>query len=191
MSKKEKVKKKNGFWADFKKFVTKGNIIDLAVAVVIGGAFGKIVSSLVNNIITPLTGMFLRSGDISSLKWVLSEEVIADEVTGVAAVPEVAVTYGVFLQNIIDFIVIAFVIFLVLRIIMNIQKKTNRKEIAAAEEKSKAEEEKKKAEAAALAQEAQRKEEMKEKMADDINTQANLLKEIKDIMQRIEKQSKS
>ncbi len=179
-------KKTKGFWGDFKKFITKGNIIDLAVAVVIGAAFGKIITSLVANIITPLTGMFLKSGDISSLKWVLSEGVIADEAAGVAAIPEVAVTYGVFLQNIIDFVVIAFVIFIVLRVIVNLKKKTTQKETAAAAEKAKAEEEKKKTEAAIAAQEVEHQNAVKNQLANDVNTQATLLKEIRDIMKRIE-----
>lgn len=182
-------KKTKKFWSDFKKFITKGNIIDLAVAVVIGGAFGKIVTSLVTNIITPLTGVFLKSGDISSLKWVLSEAVAADEAAGIAAVPEVAVTYGIFLQNIIDFIVIAFVIFVILRVILNMKNRANKKEILAAEAKAKEEEEKKKAEAAKAAQEVARQEEMKVQMANDVNSQAAVLKEIRDIMQRIEKQN--
>jgi large conductance mechanosensitive channel len=89
-----------GFVAEFKAFAMKGNVIDLAVAVIIGAAFGKIVSSLVTNIITPLIGVLLGGIDFSDLAYSIEEE---------------AVTYGVFLQSIIDFIVIALVIFMAIK----------------------------------------------------------------------------
>lgn len=94
---------------DFKKFIIRGNVVDLAVAVIIGGAFGKIVASLVNDVIMPLIGMLLGKVDFKSLKWVLSE--------AVGETPEVAVLYGQFIQNIVDFVIVAFVIFLMIRLI--------------------------------------------------------------------------
>lgn len=115
------------FFQDFKAFATKGNIIDMAVGVVIGGAFGKIVSSLVADIITPLISFATGNVNFKDLKWVIKEAVpeVLSEAGEVitAGVPEVAMTYGNFLQAVIDFLIIAFSIFVVLRVLMNAQKK--------------------------------------------------------------------
>lgn len=89
-----------GFINEFKAFAVKGNVIDLAVAVVIGAAFGKIVSSLVDNIIMPLVGVLLGGINFSSL---------------MVQVGNASVTYGVFLQSVVDFVIVAFVIFLVVK----------------------------------------------------------------------------
>lgn len=91
-----------GFIEEFKSFATKGNVIDLAVAVVIGAAFGKIVSSLVDNIITPLIGVLLGGVNLTSYAWHIGDA---------------SVTYGVFLQSVIDFLIIALVIFLIVKAI--------------------------------------------------------------------------
>ncbi|MBQ3527644.1 MAG: large-conductance mechanosensitive channel protein MscL [Clostridia bacterium] len=109
------------FFADFKAFITKGNIIDMAVGVIIGGAFGKIVTSLVNDIITPLISILTGKVSLTELKWVISEAVL-DE-AGAVVTPELALTYGNFIQNIIDFLIIAISIFVVLRIMVTAQKK--------------------------------------------------------------------
>lgn len=100
---------------EFKKFAIRGNVIDLAVAVIIGGAFGKIVSSFVNDIVMPLIGVILGGVNFKELAWVLVEA--TDEVEAVA------VRYGLFIQNIIDFVIIAFVIFLMIRLINSMKKK--------------------------------------------------------------------
>ena len=100
---------------DFKAFVLRGNVIDLAVAVIIGGAFGKIVTSMVNDIIMPITGIILGNVNITGLK-ILFEPAVGDT-------PEVAVYYGQFIQNIIDFLIIAFFIFLAIRILEKLKKK--------------------------------------------------------------------
>lgn len=99
------------FFKDFKTFINKGNIVDLAVAVVVGGAFGKIVSSFVANIINPLIGLLLGKVHLDDLKIVLTK---ADEAAGVT---ELALSYGVFLQSFMDFIVIALSIFVALRVL--------------------------------------------------------------------------
>jgi large conductance mechanosensitive channel len=93
---------------EFKAFVMRGNVIDLAVAVIIGGAFGKIVSSLVNDIIMPLIGLIIGGIDFNGLAFTLGSA---------------KVTYGNFINNIIDFIIIALVIFLMIKIIDNLKKK--------------------------------------------------------------------
>lgn len=108
------------FLSDFKDFALKGNIVDMAVGVVVGGAFGKIVTSLVADIITPLIGLITGNISLADLKIVLVKEVIE---AGEVITPELAVTYGAFLQTIIDFLIIALSIFLVLRIAMNARKK--------------------------------------------------------------------
>lgn len=88
-------------WKDFKAFAFKSNLVDLAIAVVIGGAFGKIVSSLVNDIILPLVGVLVGGINLADLK---------------ATVGDAEVTYGIFLQTCLDFLIIAFSIFMVIRI---------------------------------------------------------------------------
>ena len=85
---------------EFKDFVMRGNVLDLAVAVIIGGAFGKIVASLVNDILMPLIGVLLQGVDFSTLAW---------------AVGGASVNYGLFIQAIVDFLIVAFVIFLIVK----------------------------------------------------------------------------
>lgn len=109
------------FFKDFKEFATKGNVIDMAVGVVIGGAFGKIVTSLVGDIITPLIGLITGGTSLTDKKIVLRGAVLASD--GSVLKPENALTYGAFLQNIIDFLIIAFSIFLVIRIIGSLKRK--------------------------------------------------------------------
>ena len=111
------------FFADFKKFITKGNIVDLAVAVVVGTAFNKIVSSLVNDIIMPLIGWVLGGKSLSGLVLVLNGEprYLADGTLNPAALTW---NYGNFLQTVIDFLIIAFSIFVVLKIMMKAQELT-------------------------------------------------------------------
>lgn len=109
------------FLADFKEFAMKGNIVDMAVGVIIGGAFGKIVSSLVNDIIMPVVSLITGGEGYKNLKYVITEGAAA---TGdAAAVEEVAINYGLFIQNIVDFFIIAFSIFVALRVIMKFKKK--------------------------------------------------------------------
>lgn len=106
------------FIEEFKAFAMKGNVIDLAVAVVIGAAFGKIVASLVENIVMPAVGILL--GGVDFTNWALS-------------VGDATITYGVFIQSIFDFTIIAFVIFMVVRALAKLQKKEEAKPAAPAE----------------------------------------------------------
>lgn len=103
--------------SEFKKFIIRGNVVDLAVAVIIGGAFGKIVTSFVNDVIMPLIGIILGKINFKSLKWVI-EEAVGDT-------PEVAVNYGMFIQNIVDFVIIGFVIFIMIKLIEKTRKKAD------------------------------------------------------------------
>ncbi len=105
------------FLSDFKEFAMKGNIIDMAVGVIIGGAFGKIVTSLVNDMIMPVISLVTGGEGYKNLKHVI-KEASAD-----GSVQEVAINYGLFIQNIIDFIIIALSIFIALRVIIKFKKK--------------------------------------------------------------------
>ena len=105
------------FFQDFKKFITKGNIVDLAVAVVIGAAFNKIVSSLVADVITPLISLALGKVDFSELSIVLRP---ATETT-----EALLLTYGVFIQSVIDFLIIGLTIFIIVKMYNRFQKITD------------------------------------------------------------------
>ena len=109
------------FFQEFKEFIAKGNVLDMAIGVVIGGAFKEIVNALVNNVIMPLIGKLTGGVSVENLKWVLEPAVIEE---GVEVAPEVAVQYGLFIQAIIDFLLIAFCIFVVLKIMLAMLSKT-------------------------------------------------------------------
>lgn len=98
---------------EFKEFAFKGNVIDMAVGVIIGGAFGTIVSSLVNDIIMPVFGAITAGMDFKNLKIVLSDAVV-DTATGQVVKPEAAIAYGSFLQNVVNFLIISASIFAVI-----------------------------------------------------------------------------
>lgn len=109
------------FIKDFKEFAMKGNIIDMAVGVIIGGAFGKIVSSLVNDIIMPCVTYGTGGDGFKNMKYVIptARKAAAE---GEAAIEEVAINYGMFIQNVVDFFIIALSIFVALRVIMKFKK---------------------------------------------------------------------
>ena len=114
---------------EFKEFALKGNVIDLAVGVIIGGAFGKIVTSLVGDLIMPIFG-FLTSGmNFKDMKFVLSKAIM--DKAGNIIKPEAAILYGNFIQNVIDFLIIAFCIFIAIKLINKTRKKEEAKEVAA------------------------------------------------------------
>jgi large conductance mechanosensitive channel len=107
-----------GLIKEFKAFIMKGNVLDLAVAVIIGGAFGKVVTSLVSDIIMPPIGLILGKVDFKQLKLVIQsgkEAVLNGTQIVTPAVSEVSLNYGMFVQNIFDFVLIGFCIFLVLK----------------------------------------------------------------------------
>ncbi|MEZ3590223.1 MAG: large-conductance mechanosensitive channel protein MscL [Muribaculaceae bacterium] len=117
------------FLSDFKEFAMKGNVVDMAVGVIVGGAFGKIVSSLVNDVLMPVIGLFTGGMDFSDMKYVMQEAVMNGEEV---ITPEVAVGYGQFIQYIIDFIIVAFSIFVAIRFLMKFKKKEEAAEEAPA-----------------------------------------------------------
>ena len=127
-----------GFIQDFKAFAMKGNVIDMAVGVIIGGAFGKIVTSLVNDVIMPPIGILVGGVDFKDLKLVLqsSQEEVLNEAGEVieAAVPAVTLNYGNFLQQTFDFLIIAFCIFLMVKGIAKLNNLKKKEEEAPAPE---------------------------------------------------------
>ena len=143
---KNKEKKKSSFFKDFKAFITKGNILDLAVAVVIGGAFNAIITSLVNNIIMPLVGLFTGRASLADLEvWIKQPDYIQDPETGLDVIVEGTgaghIQYGLFLQAIVNFLIIALTIFIMVRVIRSSQDRLAFREKAKAEEAAKKAEE--------------------------------------------------
>ena len=106
---------------EFKKFAFKGNVVDMAVGVIIGGAFGKIVTSLVNDVVMPMLGALIGGMDLKAFKWVLSPAVLNE--AGEVVTPEAAVLYGNFIQNVVDFLLIALSIFIFIKDMNNFKKK--------------------------------------------------------------------
>lgn len=164
---------------EFKKFISKGNVIDMAVGVVIGGSFGKIVTGLVNYIINPFIGIFVKEGSLDTLKTVIHDYVPAklDE-SGAIVTPEqaeVAILWGTWIQTIIDFLITAFCIFVVITIISRSRRRLEAKKLA--EEAAKKAEEDAKAKAAADALAAKQAQ-----LDASVLQQAELLAEIRDLL---------
>ena len=108
-----------GFVKEFKAFAMRGNVLDMAVGVVIGGAFGKIVSSLVADVMMPFISIITGGVNFTDWKFVLKQAVMQAETI---VSPEVSVNYGIFIQVVFDFIIIAFCIFLVIKVINKLKK---------------------------------------------------------------------
>jgi large conductance mechanosensitive channel len=106
-----------GLISEFKEFAARGNVVDLAVGVIIGAAFGKIVTSLVEQVVMPPIGLALGGIDFSNLKLVLAPENPATE-----AVEEVAIQYGAFINTVIQFLIVAFVVFLMVKAINKLRR---------------------------------------------------------------------
>lgn len=106
---------------EFKEFALKGNVIDLAVGIIIGGAFGKIVTSLVNDLIMPLFGFVTAGVNFTAMKFVMSAAEVND--AGEVVKEEAALLYGSFIQNIVDFLIIAFSIFIAIKLINKSRRK--------------------------------------------------------------------
>jgi len=118
-----------GLWKEFKEFAMRGSVIDLAIGVIIGSAFGKIVSSLVADVIMPPLGLLISGINFTDLKLVLKP---AEVVNGIQAL-DVTMNYGNFLQVTFDFLIVAFVIFLLIKGINNLMRKKEEKPIPPAE----------------------------------------------------------
>lgn len=109
---KEILKKGKGFVYEFKEFISRGNVLDMAVGVIIGSAFGKIVTSLVNDILMPLIGVIIGGHDFTDLKITVGDAVIE---------------YGVFVQSVVDFLIVALCIFLIVKAMNKVMKKKEEK----------------------------------------------------------------
>ena len=107
------------FIKEFREFAMRGNVVDMAVGVIIGGAFGKIVSSLVSDIFMPVLGILTGGIDFKDMKFVLAQ--------AQGDVPAVTLNYGVFIQNVIDFIIIAFAIFMMIKALNKVRKPEEKK----------------------------------------------------------------
>ena len=120
----------SNFLKEFKEFAMKGNVVDMAVGVIIGAAFGKIVSSLVNDIIMPLIGVVTGGINFTDYKWVIQKAVMdGQEVLK----PEVSMNWGAWVQTVVDFLIVAFCIFVMIKFINNLRKKAERQKEAEAE----------------------------------------------------------
>ena len=181
--KREKVKKRLkkeriSFFSDFKAFITKGNVLDLGVAMVMATSFNAIVSGLVKYIITPFVSSFTKKVSIEEWEYVLVPEVLdeAGEVTSAA----VTLQYGLWLQTIVDFLIIAFCIFVAVRLIKSTERKLHQKEL----QKKAEEEAKKKAEAEAAAAAAKKladeKAAIEAEFYANVKEQSEILRQIRD-----------
>lgn len=181
-----KKKDRSSFWADFKKFITRGNVIDMAVAVVVATAFNAIVNGLVKQIITPCVTYFTSGVSIDEWEHILRPEIV-DE-AGKVLQTKISIQYGLWIQSIIDFVIIAFSVFLFVRIINNARKKLNwAEEIAKAEADAKKKaDEKAAADAAAAvaATAAAEKAAIEAEYYANVKEQSALLREIKDILNK-------
>ena len=183
----KKMKKQSeSFWSDFKKFITKGNVLDMAVAVVVASAFNAIVNGLVKYIITPLITYATSGVSINEWEWVVREEVL--DAAGAVVTSKISVQYGLWLQAIVDFLIIAFSVFVVVRVIRNTERALRAKELAEkAEEEAakKAADDKKAAEAAEAAKAAAEAQKAREDaFLADVKAQAELLREIRDSLKK-------
>lgn len=132
MSAPEKAK---GFLGEFKTFIARGNVMDMAVGVIIGGAFGKISTSLVNDVIMPLISVLTGGIDFSNWKIVLKAAVAGAD-GAIDASTEIAIRYGAFLATILDFLIIAFAVFLMIKTINGFHDKMKKPEEAVPAEES-------------------------------------------------------
>lgn len=114
LNKKEMLAKGNSTLTEFREFISKGNVADLAVGVIIGGAFSKIVTSIVNDILMPLVGVVMGGLDFTNLT---------------LKVGEATITYGNFIQNVIDFLIVSACIFVMIKIITKLNRKANKQEV--------------------------------------------------------------
>ena len=185
------------FFEEFKKFITRGNVVDMAIGVAVAGAFTKIVNAFTNGFVSPIVGLITGGANLADQKAIIRPaeiEILADGTEKIVT-PEVALLWGAFVQNIIDFLIIAFVLFTVMKLFNAIAAKAKEaaedlrlsdEEKAAIEAGKKAEAEKKAAEEAAAkkaAEEAAKKAEEEKQRAKEISENTEkLLMEIRDIL---------
>ena len=176
---KKKIKAERvSFWTDFKKFITKGNVIDLAVAVVIGSAFSAITNGLVKFVINPCISILTGGISLTEWKTVLRPEVLEDVEKGIAAQAEVAILWGEWVQTIIQFFIIALSIFTAVRIIKSVNDRLRVKQIEAEKEAAAKKKEADAAAAAAAAEVAAAKEAQLQQFYANVARQTELLEQL-------------
>jgi large conductance mechanosensitive channel len=116
-----------GMLKEFKEFAMRGNVVDMAVGIVIGGAFGKIVSSLVGDLIMPLVGKVTGGVDFSALAYEIQPATVVDG----KEVPAVMINYGAFINSVLDFLIVAFAIFMVIKAMNTAKKRFEKEQVAA------------------------------------------------------------
>jgi large conductance mechanosensitive channel len=112
-----------GILKEFKEFAATGSLVDLAAGVVMGAAVGKVVSAFIDGMVMPAVGMLTGGVDFSKLQYVMKDAIAEDKAAGIKAAEAVAVRYGAFITQVIEFLIIAFVVFMVLKAINNMKKK--------------------------------------------------------------------
>lgn len=117
---------------EFRDFISKGNVLDLAVAVIIGGAFGAITASLVNEVIMPIVGLLLGGVDFSNLGIILKDRALYGSVADAVAAGAPVIQYGSFINTVINFLIIAFVLFMVIKSFNEMKRRTEKPVEAAA-----------------------------------------------------------
>lgn len=184
-------KERVSFWTDFKKFVTKGNVLDLAVGVVIGTAFNAIVNGLVKMIINPCVAYFTDGISLSELQHPIRTSI--DPESGEEIV-ELAIQYGAWIQTVLDFLIIALSVFVAVRVIRKTERKLRAKELAkkeAEEKKKKEAEDRKAAEAKRIADKAAAEEKAaREKFYANVERQTELLERISERLDAAEENEK-
>ena len=123
---------KKGFFNEFKEFIMRGNVIDMAVGVIIAGAFGKITTSLVNDVFMPALGAIIGDMDLTQLNWTIVQEV--KDAAGEIVTPAVTIGFGNLISTIIDFVLIAFIIFLMIKVFAKTREITEKKLLRKKEE---------------------------------------------------------
>lgn len=160
------------FFKDFKAFITKGNVLDLAVGMIIGASFNAIVKSMVNDVLMPIIGLVYQ-GDVSTQYWVLRGTATLDEAGKLILSPDaVLMHWGQFLQSIIDFLIVGLTLFIIVKIVVRLQKMRDRKKEELLRKYSKGEE---------LTEEE--KEEIKE-VEPEVSEEILLLREIRDSLSK-------
>ena len=168
------------FFAEFKKFITRGNIVDMAVGVIVGSSFTAIVNALSNNILKPIINKILAvivgKDSLSEIYTYL--QVAYDEEGVIDLAESIYIDWGAFINAIINFLLIAFTLFMIVRIINGVRKRLDAKELAEAAEKAKAEEEKKKAAEKAKAEAAKAEADRLAAFFANVEKQTKLLEEL-------------
>lgn len=172
-------KKKIGLWEEFKKFINRGNVVDMAIGVIVANAFKDIITKFTNGFISPIVGLISGNVVLSDLKWILVEGVknAEGEIEG-----EVAILWGAFVQSIVDFLIIAAVLFLVLKIVTSAAARAKALSVSK-EEKEAAEKAAAEAKAAEEAAKAAAAAEEAAKKARELET-VELLREIRNSLQK-------